>query len=393
MAQSKSAVVAGHICVDVIPNLDGFPAGKFAEKFTPGRLVDVGPATFSTGGAVSNTGLSMHRLGIPTRLAGKVGTDPFAGIVRSIVDSYSTELSTGLVTSSGSPTSYTLVICPPGVDRIFLHCPGANDTFCADDLDYSMIAQADLFHFGYPPLMRRMFEKDGAELVEIFRRAKATGVTTSLDMALPDPTSPAGQAAWEKIVPAVAPYLDIFLPSIEEILYMIRRPLYQQLRANGDILDQLTPDLLQSLGDELLGLGVKIVLLKLGDRGIYLHTAGAQALAQMGRSAPADPTAWADQHLWAPCFQVQVVGTTGSGDATIAGFLAALLRGLPAREAATFAVAVGACNVEAPDALTGVRSWEETCARIAAGWARRPLQVSAPGWAFDEEYHLWAGTV
>ena len=43
---------------------------------------------------------------------------------------------------------------------------------------------------------------------------------------------------------------------------------------------------------------------------------------------PAQPnsTAWANYENWSPCFQVDVVGTTGAGDATIAGFLAALLR-------------------------------------------------------------------
>jgi len=65
-----------------------------------------------------------------------------------------------------------------------------------------------------------------------------------------------------------------------------------------------------------------------------------------------------------------VIGTTGAGDATIAGFLAALLRDLPPDEAMNAALAVGACNVEAADALSGIRSWCETLQRINAGWAR-----------------------
>ena len=77
---------------------------------------------------------------------------------------------------------------------------------------------------------------------------------------------------------------------------------------------------------------------------------------------------------------MEVVGTTGSGDATIAGFLSGLLRGFGPRETITAAVAVGACNVEAADALSGLRSWEDTLARIAAGWPNRPLDFRAPGW-------------
>ena len=94
----------------------------------------------------------------------------------------------------------------------------------------------------------------------------------------------------------------------------------------------------------------------------------------MGRAAPADLQAWAGQELWAPCFQVQVAGTTGAGDATLAGFLSALLRDLPPRQAVIAAVAVGACNVEAVDTISGIRPWEETL-----GPRRRRLGAAPAG--------------
>ena len=85
--------------------------------------------------------------------------------------------------------------------------------------------------------------------------------------------------------------------------------------------------------------------------------------------------------MWSACYRVEEVGTTGSGDATIAGFLSGLLRGLTPEEAVDVGVAVGACNVEAADSLSGLRSWEETLARIAAGWPHRPLRLDEPGWS------------
>jgi sugar/nucleoside kinase (ribokinase family) len=130
-------------------------------------------------------------------------------------------------------------------------------------------------------------------------------------------------------------------------------------------------------------------LIKLGARGAYLCTTGMKALAQLGRAAPTDWAAWADREVWAPCFDVEVVGTTGSGDATIAGFLSALLRDAGPEEAMTMAVAVGACNVEAPDALSGLRSWEDTARRIAQGWPRQPVALDAPGWVWDAHFDLW----
>jgi hypothetical protein len=164
-------VVAGHICVDVIPKLDHLPSGQFMQLFQPGRLIVSGPATFSTGGPVSNTGLSLHRLGVPTRLIARVGNDPFAQIVRTIVDAYSPDLSEGIV-SSESATSYSIIINPPGIDRIFLHHPGSNDAFRASDVNYELVSNAALFHFGYPPMMQQMYADNGAELVEMLRRSK-----------------------------------------------------------------------------------------------------------------------------------------------------------------------------------------------------------------------------
>jgi sugar/nucleoside kinase (ribokinase family) len=387
-------VVAGHLCLDIIPDMAHSAGGQFETMFQPGRLLDVGPAAFSTGGAVSNTGLVLHKLGIPTQLMGKVGDDLFGQAIRHIVGAHSPHLAEGMIVDKTVSTSYTVVISPPGVDRMFLHCPGANDTFHADDVRYDLLAQASLFHFGYPPLMRSIYEAGGAQLVDILRRARETGVTTSLDLAFPDASSPAGRADWAAILKAALPYVDIFLPSIEETLYMLRRETYRQLyqaAQGGSVLPLIGPALLSDLARELLELGVKIVGLKLGNRGLYVRTAGRAALAALGRARPSDPAAWADRELWAPCFMVKEVGTTGAGDSTIAGFLSALLRDMAPGEALTAAVAVGACNVEAADALSGIRSWDETLRRVAGGWARHALTLDAPGWHFDEGRQMWVG--
>jgi sugar/nucleoside kinase (ribokinase family) len=394
VADTYDAVVAGHLCLDMIPDLTDISQDRVAQAFLPGRLTEVGPATFCTGGPVSNTGLALTKLGIKTRLMGKVGDDLLGQVIKEIVSSYGPGPASGMVVDERVNTSYTIVLSPPGVDRFFFHYPGANDTFSADDVRYEQLSQARLFHFGYPPIMQLMYENDGAELTKVFRRARETGATTSLDMALPDPSSAAGRANWVTIIEATLPYADVFLPSIEEILYMLRREIYDELyhAANGPhFLPLITPQLLSDTSQILLQMGAKIVALKLGDRGLYLRTAGLSSIEALGRARPPDPAAWADKELWAPCFKVDVVGTAGSGDATIAGFLSALLRDMSPEEAITAAVAVGACNVEAADTLSGVRPWGETLHRIAGGWERHTLDVNAPGWRFDQEHQLWAG--
>nr|MBP7688150.1 carbohydrate kinase family protein [Thermoflexales bacterium] len=378
-----------HICLDIIPDVRAIEPGVFNANFRPGHLLEAGAAMLATGGPVSNTGLALHRLGVPVRLIAKVGDDAFGHVVTRIINGVEPALLSGMELDPQAITSYSIIISPPHIDRIFLHCPGANHDFGSADVSRDQLAQADLLHFGYPPVMRRIYANGGRELADLMCRAKAHGLTTSLDLCYPDPHSEAGQLDWVALFRAVLPHVDVFAPSLEELLFMLRRQTLEELAARGSVVDQATPKLLHDISTELIELGVKIVLIKLGERGAYLRTAHIEAIEQLGRAAPTDRAAWADRALWAPCFNVDVVGTTGSGDATIAGFLSALLRDASPVEAMTLAVAVGACNVEAADALSGIRTWDDTRQRIAHGWARLPLTIDAPGWQWNDHHQLW----
>jgi len=389
MDMALGAIVAGHICLDIIPEIEAQATGSFKNYFLPGHLVEIGSAAISTGGPVSNTGLALHYLGIPTSLICKVGADPFGQIVCDLMETHGFGLSRGILVSAQVSTSYSLILSPPDVDRIILHNPAANHTFSADDIDYELVNKAALFHFGYPPVMRKMYERNGEGLVELFRRVKQTGATTSLDMCYPDPAAEGGKVDWAAILKATLPYVDIFLPSIEELLIMLRRADSEAMARRGNILDQVSASLLHDLGDELLDMGVRLAVIKLGERGLYLRTAGQMTLEKMGRARPADLNAWAEKEFWAPCFRVHVLGTTGSGDATIAGFLSSLLRNLSPEKAITIAVAVGACNVEAADALSGLRPWDATLKRIQTGWERLPLHLDEPTWIWEKTFQLW----
>lgn len=370
------AVVAGHICLDIIPTFD--PRQSRSAIPEPGKLVSVGPAALSTGGAVSNTGLALHRLGINTRLMGKIGDDLFGQAILDVLNRRDPALAAGMIVSD-SPSSYTIVINPPGVDRSFLHCAGANDTFGAADVADSAVADATLFHFGYPPIMARMHADDGAELVEMLCRVQKAGVMTSLDMAHVDEDAPAGRVDWATLLQRTLPHVDFFLPSLDEAFFMLDRARSRSVSAAmGDLSLPVYGGgaLLSELGDRLLEMGATVVGLKLGDQGIYLRTThDRERLARLRLNA-----AWAGRELLAPAFQVRVVGTTGAGDCAIAGFLAALLREQGPEAALTAAAAAGACNVEMADAISGMPSWDDLQARIARGWPPAPLRVPLDGW-------------
>jgi sugar/nucleoside kinase (ribokinase family) len=148
-------VVAGHLCLDIIPDLSGSPSGAtLADILRPGQLVNVGPATLSTGGAVSNTGLALHRLGVPVRLMGKIGNDLFGQAIHALITQLSPELGEGLLVVPGETSSYTVIINTAGIDRTFLHCTGANDTFDAADVDLEALTGVHILHFGYHGAVR-----------------------------------------------------------------------------------------------------------------------------------------------------------------------------------------------------------------------------------------------
>jgi len=379
-ASRPLAVVAGHLCLDIVCHLD---ASRVALE--PGSLIEVHGTTLATGGAVSNTGLALSKLGVPTLLMAKVGDDALGALVKESLLRSGAQHVEGITTSAEAGTSYTVVITPPSGERMFLHDAGANAVFHSSDIDTSLLKSALLFHFGYPPLMRQLYTQGGQELVKLFAAVKDQGLITSLDLSLPDPASEAGQADWQALLKRVLPQVDIFLPSFEELLYMLRPETFKQLKHTGE--EALPPQLaglVSEIAGELLAMGPQIVGIKLGPVGFYLRTAHLT----LPRLA-ALTTNWHNRELWAPCFQVTVAGTVGAGDTTVAGFLAGLLRGLRLEDALDTACAVGACCVEALDAVSGVKSWEETRARMQQGWPRHELALP-DGWR-REDSALWRG--
>lgn len=380
-------VVAGHLCIDILPDLSHVKLKDRAEFLRPGATLVTGNATTSTGGPVSNTGLNLIKLGMKTELMGKVGEDAFGDLVPIILREYGGGTD-GLIRDPGVSTSYTIVLTPAGFDRMFLHNPGANDSFTADDINYDLVARSRHFHFGYPPLMRTMYEDAGDQLSSIFRRVKELGVSTSLDMAMPDPRAENGQADWETILTKTLPYVDIFLPSAEEILYMLEKDRFMewQSRSGGDhLLPMFSGDDLHRLSGRLLDMGAHIACIKCGPRGFYARTPSKDVLQGITGVPPADPAAWADREWWHPTFHMEgPPAATGSGDSSIAGFLSTYLRGLDLEECLIRATSTGTCNVMRPDALSGVKTWEDLSAALDAGWQTDPLEVTGEGWTYGE---------
>jgi sugar/nucleoside kinase (ribokinase family) len=269
-----------------------------------------------------------------------------------------------------------MIIAVPGVDRIFLHNCGVNNSFVASDISDDSLRDAALFHFGYPPLMKSIYENNGLELIKMMKHAQEMGVATSLDMASIDPASEAGQIDWKIILSQVLPYVDFFVPSVEELCYMLNRELFEewQQRASGkditeiiDIKEEVEP-----LAQTCLSLGAKIVLVKCGAPGMYYCTADETTLSKISRRIDLDVQVWANQSGFEASYVPdRVLSGTGAGDTSIAAFLTAILDGYSLERCLQLATATGASCVSAHDALSGLKSFEQLIAKIDNGWKKQ----------------------
>ena len=368
MVDPFEIVVSGHLCIDLIPHMSNVAPADLA---TAGKLFEVGAMQMSTGGCVSNTGLTLQRLGIRTGLMAVVGDDLLGQATRALLAKRDPALCALITVQGGQPSSYSVVLTPGGADRTFLHCTGTNITFNADSVAYDLLSGVKIFHLGYPPLLPGLVANTGEGLRTIFERVKVSGIVTSMDMVVPDPHSDMGRADWRAILHATLPFVDVFLPSIDEICFMLRPEKIQPAPTMPDAIPVwFSRNYLSDLADELLDMGAAVVGFKLGAYGMYLKTAQADRFGSF-KSIELDVTQWAQNESWQPAFQVEVRGTTGAGDSAYAGFLTALLHHQPPQNALRWACAVGACNVEAADSTSGVQTLEATLERLRNGWPER----------------------
>jgi sugar/nucleoside kinase (ribokinase family) len=393
MSKKYDVMVAGHLCLDIIPRFTGIGATKIEELMRPGKLINVGEAIISTGGAVSNAGLIMKKLGNNVCFCACVGDDRFGKLTIEMLRQSGN--ADGIRVLQGESSSYTVVLTPPGIDRILLHNPGTNNRFSSSELNRELISQCRHFHFGYLPLMEKMFADEGLELQKVFQLAKDAGATTSCDMTLPDPGSASGRAPWKKILGRVLPYVDIFVPSIEEAFYAIYPETFLRMKTehnNAELIAHLEPADYTKLADELLSMGCKMTTLKSGARGFYMKTGTKEAFASMGVDCPADYANWSGRELWAPAFTVEEFGSAaGSGDSSIAGLLSAFLRGFSIEKALKYATCCGLQNIKALDTVSGIKTWAETTAMLQKKIPMLDARVDAKGWKWSDEHGLWAG--
>jgi sugar/nucleoside kinase (ribokinase family) len=386
----NDVVVAGHICLDIIPSFKNKIGSSVENLLRPGSLLNVDKMVLSAGGPVANTGMGMKILGNRVHFVAKIGDDQVGRILKETLASYGkTE---GITISTKRLSSYTVVVAPRGLDRIFLHYTGANDCFGYSDIDFDLVKKSRLFHLGYPPLMKMLYVDQGEELSSIFRMAKECGTTTSLDMSLPDCDTPSGKADWKKILCRTLPYVDIFLPSIEEAYYSLYPQQYLSIKSKHpkeELISYIDPSKYSEVAREFIAFGCKMTSLKSGFRGWYFKTSSKKNFKYFGGVRLTDINNWHNRELWCPAFKIRkIASATGSGDASIAGFLTALLRGCHIEECLKYANGAGYQNLTRLDAISGLTKWDNLTKLVKTRDVLKfPLNES--NWEWIDKKQIW----
>ena len=239
--------------------------------------------SLSPGGCGSNTAIGLAVLGVPTGLVSRTGEDEAADMLFRYWERFS--LDTRFVRrETENPTGTSVGLVDSDYQPRFVHTPGANRGVTAEIIDPPAMSVAGIqyFHVAGFFVLVNLFEGLDCKLKEL----RSLGVKTSLDVVfnvrMDDPALRA--ALWNAL-----PQVDYFMANDHEAS-----------RLTGETNPEKDAIILRERG-------AQSVIIKLGAEGCY--------------SLSADFTGFV------PAVEIEVVDTTGAGDAFAAGFVAALSQG------------------------------------------------------------------
>jgi sugar/nucleoside kinase (ribokinase family) len=305
----KVAAVGVHVLDTHVIGIESIPEGS------DGQLVQT--IRMSPAGTAGGTAVVLSRLGAEVTSYGAIGTDPSGDTLLALLAAEGVDVA-GLVRKPEHQTSASVIPVRPNGDRPAWHCIGANGAFTPDDLP--ALAGFDVVHLGGPEFM------GGEAAGRVLAAARAGGATTSLDILAPgDPD----MLAW---VADALPHADFLLPNDEQVL---------GFTGATSLVDG---------AHALVERGVGCVAVTQGARGAIVVTA--------------------DEVIEVPAFQVDVVDTTGCGDAFSAGFLRAVSLGRDLRAAAVLGCATAAQVAQGLGTDAGSYTWESVEELAASGATR-----------------------
>ncbi|WP_210481528.1 carbohydrate kinase family protein [Naasia sp. SYSU D00948] len=290
-------------------------------------------------GTAAATAVNLAKLGVSVDTVGVVGDDALGEFMSRTMTSAGVGCDR-LRVSPTHPTSATMLPIRPDGSRPALHVIGSNAALTADDVPDEALDGVEVLHLGGSCLLPGI---DGAPSADLLRRAKERGITVTMDFI------PTGAASDPDALLPCFPYVDYVLPSLEDALSFAGASTRQEAI------------------DFYLDAGVSTVIITMGGEGVSISTRES-----------------IDERLQA--YEVDVVDTTGCGDAFSAGLIAGLVEGASVTEAAELGIACGSLVATGLGSDAGIvdrtslSEFREATPLAVSGVTLPPAAVPSPVW-------------
>lgn len=268
--------------------LDVTVLGEILIDFTPAGTSPQGNICFerNPGGAPANVAVCVSKLGGKAGFIGKAGDDMFGHFLSSVLEDNGVDIS-GLKFSKEANTTLAFVQLDENGDRSFsfYRNPGADTTLDTSEVNYDLIKNSKVFHFGSLSLTNEPVRSATRAAVKY---ARENGCIISYDPNLRPPLWESMELAKEQIE-SMMEFCDILKISEEEMEFL----------TGEKNLDKGTEEIYKKYG-------MKLILVTRGSKGCYYrfkdHT-GAMGTFE----------------------KFKAVDTTGAGDSFLGGFLYSML--------------------------------------------------------------------
>jgi sugar/nucleoside kinase (ribokinase family) len=310
--------VIGELNLDLI--LYGLPLELVLEREHLAKDLSI---TLGSSSAIFAHNLSS--LGNKVGFSSCIGSDPFGEICIQRLGASGVDMSR-VRRLAGKTTGLTVVL-PQRQQRYILTYPGTMYDLSEKDLDLRYVLDAKHLHVSSYFLQKAIRPK----LIDIFRKAKEAGLTTSLD------TNDDPEDRWPTDVQLLLKYVDILLPNEREACKLAQ---VDDVARAMDILSQKVP----------------MLVVKRGAQG---------ALARVGKEKYSS---------YPP--MVDATDVVGAGDSFDAGFVHQFIRGAKFEDCLKYANIAGALSVTragGTEAFRDAKHRQEFLHKHAAGLGSSPV--------------------
>ncbi|WP_299956786.1 carbohydrate kinase family protein [uncultured Roseobacter sp.] len=282
--------------------------------------------TMTVAGTAGATALDCAMLGLDVQVATELGHDPMGEWLLSAMTAAG--IDTGLI-SRNRDVQTAMSMLPIATDgaRSAFFVPGTSNTFTLDDAGIEAACNARIVHLGGTGLLAAF---DGERSLTLLKRAKELGRTTVFDLILANEETIA-------LVEPLLPYIDYFVPSIEEARAM----------AGGG-----SP---AEVASWFKARGIKNALITLEGDGVWVDPEQGDAFQL-------------------PAHDIDVVDTTGCGDSFTAGVIVGLAKGWNLTQTARFANTVAAHVASGLGSQGVLKDFEQTYATME-NWPLKETQA------------------